>query len=39
MVPKHKNSDAKEAPGCKTWKDRLTPELCGNTAEHIGKKT
>jgi hypothetical protein len=38
MSPKHKSSNAKEASGHKTWKERLTLVLCNNTTEHIGKK-
>jgi hypothetical protein len=32
-----KSSDAKETPGYKTWKDRLSMLLCGKTAGNVGK--
>ena len=31
------HKSAKQMPGFKAWKDRLTPVLCGNAAGHIIK--
>jgi hypothetical protein len=37
MASKYDSSNAKEAPGHKTWKDILALVLCGNAVERTGK--